>query len=81
MHGIDLNIQTTTNISMDKTKIEFISRRINILDFHEREHVCKILLAHEINVRQCDNGAYCRFDELSLELIDVIHEYIVTTLK
>ena len=81
MHDIDLNIQTTTNISIDKTKIEFISRRINILDFHEREHICKILLAHEIYLRQCDNGAYCRFDELNNELIDVIHAYIVITLK
>ena len=66
---------------MDRTKLEFISRKVNVLDFHEREHVRKILLAHEINLRQCDNGAYCIFDELSLELIDVIHEYIVTTLK
>ena len=43
--------------------------------------MCKILLAHEIDVRQNNNGVYCKFDELSNELIDVIHEYIVTTLK
>ena len=66
---------------MDKTKIEFIARKINILDIHEREHVCKILLAHEIDMKQNNNGVYCRFDELSHELIEVIHEYIVTTLK
>ena len=77
----NLNIQTTNNISMDKTKIEYIARKVNILNFHEREHVCKILLAHEINVKQNNNGVYCRFDELSNELVDVIHEYIVTTLR
>ena len=66
---------------MDKTKIEYIARKINILDLHEKEHVCKILLAHEIDVKQNNNGVYCKFDELSNELIDVIHEYIVTTLK
>jgi hypothetical protein len=77
----DLNIETANNISMDKTKIEYIARKVNILNLHEREHVCKILLAHGIDVRQNNNGVYCRFDELSNELIDVIHEYIVTTLK
>ena len=66
---------------MDKTKIEFIARKVNILNFHEREHVCKILLAHEINMRQTNNGVYCRFDEMSIELVDTIHEYIFTTLK
>jgi hypothetical protein len=77
----NLNIETTNNITLDKTKIEYIARKINILDLHEKEHVCKILLAHEIDVKQNNNGVYCRFDELSNELIDVIHEYIVTTLK
>ena len=66
---------------MDKTKIEHIARKVNILNFHERERVCKILLAHEINVKQYNNGVCCRFDELNSELIDVTHEYIVTTLK
>ena len=66
---------------MDKAKIEFIARKVNILDIHEKEHVCKILLAHEIDMKQNNNGVYCRFDELSNELIDVIHEYIVTILK
>jgi hypothetical protein len=32
---------------MDKTKIEYIARKVNILNLHEKEHVCKILLAHE----------------------------------
>ena len=66
---------------MDKTKIEYLARKVNILNFNEKEHVCEILLAHEIAVKQNNNGVYCRFDELSNELIDVIHECIVTTLK
>ena len=77
----NLDIQATNNISMDKTKIGYIARKVNILNFHEREHVCKILPAHEINVKQNNNGVYCRFDELSNERIDVIHECIVTTLE
>jgi hypothetical protein len=66
---------------MDKTKIEYIARKVNILNLNEKEHVCKILLAHEIDVKQNNNRVYCRLNELSNELINVIHEYIVTTLK
>ena len=66
---------------MGKTKIEFIARKVNVLDIYQKEHVCKILLAYEINLKQNNNGAYCKVDELSNELIDTIHEYIVTNLK
>ena len=51
----------------DYQKIEFICRKINILDMNKREHVVKILLAYEIIPKQTNNGAWCRMDELTNE--------------
>jgi hypothetical protein len=65
----------------DTHKIEFICRKINILDMDKREHICKILLAYEIIPKQTNNGAWCRMDELSNEVIDTIYDYLVTNLK
>ena len=65
----------------DAHKIGFICRKINILDFDKREHSCKILLAYEVIPKQTNNGAWCRIDELSNELIDTIYDYLVTNLK
>lgn len=47
----------------------------------KREHICKILLAYEIIPKQTNNGAWCRMDELSNEVIDTIYDYLVTNLK
>ena len=57
---------------MDRDKIEFICRKINILDLDKREHVCKILLTYEVTPKQTNNGVWCKTEELSNELIDVI---------
>jgi hypothetical protein len=32
----NLNIETVNNITMDKTKIEYIARKVNILNLHEK---------------------------------------------
>ena len=47
----------------------------------KREHICKILLAYEVTPKQTNNGAWCRVEELSNELIDTIYDYVVTNLK
>ena len=62
-------------------KIEFICRKINILDIDKREHVTKILLAYEITPKQTNNGVWCNTKELSNELIDAIYDYVVGQLK
>ena len=66
---------------MDRDKIEVICRKINILDLDKREHVCKILLAYEITPKQTNNGVWCKTEELSNEVIDVIYDYILLNLK
>ena len=68
----------------DATKIEKrrqILKGIQTLDLDKKEHICKILLTYEVNVKQTNNGAYCQFNEISDELLDIIYQYIVTNLK
>ena len=66
---------------MDRDKIEFICRKINILDIDKREHICNILLAYEITPKQTNNGVWCKTEDLSDELIDIIYDYLLTNLK
>ena len=68
----------------EATKIEKsrqILKGIQTLDLDKKEHICKILLTYEVNVKQTNNGAYCQFSEISDELLDIIYQYIVTNLK
>ena len=65
----------------NKFKIEFIIRKINILDLNKREHIAKTLLAYEIDVKQTNNGVYCMMDALSDELINTIYDYLLVNLK
>jgi len=65
----------------NKFKIEFIIRKINILDLNKREHIAKILLAYEMDVKQTNNGVYCMIDGLSDELINTIYDYLLVNLK
>ena len=68
----------------EATKIEKrrqILKGIQTLDLDKKEHICKILLTYEVNVKQTNNGAYCQFNEISDELLDIIYQYIVTNLK
>jgi hypothetical protein len=65
----------------NKFKIDFIIRKINILDLNKREHIAKILLAYEIDVKQTNNGVYCMMDALSDELINTIYDYLLVNLK
>ena len=68
----------------EATKIEKrrqILKGIQTLDLDKKEHICKILLTYEVNVKQTNNGAYCQFSEISNELLDIIYQYIVTNLK
>ena len=58
-----------------------ILKGIQPLDLDKKEHICKILLTYEVNVKQTNNGAYCQFDEISDELLDIIYQYVVTNLK
>ena len=62
-------------------KIEFIIRKVNILDLTKREHVAKIRLAYEVDVRQTNNGVYCMIDALSDDLIDTVYDYLIVNLK
>ena len=66
---------------MDRHKVEFIVKKINILDMDKREHICKILLAYEVIPRQTNNGAWCRIEELNAEIIDTIYDYIVWQMR
>ena len=62
-------------------EIRFVVRKINILDLNKREHVTKILLAYEIDVKQTSNGVYCMIDAMSDELINTIYDYLLVNLK
>ena len=66
---------------VDRDKIEFICRKINILDIDKKEHICKILLAYAVIPKQTNNGAWCRTEELSNELIEILYNYVVCQLK
>ena len=65
---------------VDRDKVEFICRKINILDLNKREHVVKILLAYEVIPRQTNNGAWCRLEEINAEIIYTIYDYVVRQL-
>ena len=62
-------------------KIDMIVRKINILDLCKREHAVKMLLAYEVVPKQTDNGVYCVTEQLSDEVIDVIYDYLLVSLK
>ena len=62
-------------------RCQFIVRKINILDLNKREHITKILLAYEVDVRQTNNGVYCLLDALSDEVIDTVYDYLLINLK
>ena len=62
-------------------KIGFIVKKINILNLTKREHITKILLAYEIDVKQTNNGVYCMIDAMSDELINTIYDYLLVNLK
>ena len=69
---------------MSAVKIEkrrLILKGIQTLDLDKKEHICKILLTYEINVKQTNNGAWCQFDEINDDLLDIIHQYVITNLK
>ena len=65
----------------DLEKRRQIMKGIQTLDLDKKEHICKILLTYEVNVKQTNNGAYCQFHEISDELLDIIYQYIITNLK
>ena len=64
-----------------KFKIEFIIRKINILDLTKREHIAKILLAYEVDVKQTNNGVYCMIDALPDELLNTVYDFLLVNLK
>ena len=64
-----------------QNKIEMIVRKVNILDLSKREHLVKMLLAYEVVPKQTNNGVYCMTEQLSDEVIDVIYDYLLVTLK
>ena len=64
-----------------QNKIEMIVRKINILDLSKREHLVKMLLAYEVVPKQTNNGVYCMTEQLSDEVIDVIYDYLLVSLK
>ena len=68
---------------MDSREIrcQFIVKKINILDLNKKEHICKMLLAHEIELIQSNNGVYCMMDAMSDELINTVYEYLLINLK
>jgi len=64
-----------------QNKIEMIVRKVNILDLSKREHLVKMLLAYEVVPKQTNNGVYCMTEQLSDEVIDVIYDYLLVSLK
>ena len=65
----------------NKFKIEFIIRKINILDLNKKEHIAKILIAYEVDVRQTNNGVYCMIDTLPDELLNIVYDFLLVNLK
>ena len=64
-----------------RDRIEMIVRKINILDLCKREHVVKMLLAYEVVPKQTNNGVYCMTEQLSDEVIDMLYDYLLVSLK
>ena len=64
-----------------ENKIEMIVRKINILDLTKREHVVKMLLAYEVVPKQTNNGVYCMTEQLSDEVVDMLYDYLLVSLK
>ena len=64
-----------------ENKIEIIVRKINILDLTKREHVVKMLLAYEVVPKQTNNGVYCMTEQLSDEVVDMLYDYLLVSLK
>ena len=62
-------------------KIEMIVRKVNILDLSKREHLVKMLLAYEVVPKQTNNGVYYMTEQLSDEVVDVIYDYLLVSLK
>jgi hypothetical protein len=62
-------------------KIEMIVRKINVLGLCKREHVVKMLLAYEVIPKQTNNGVYCMTEQLSDEVVDMLYDYLLVSLK
>ena len=54
----------------------FIHNNINKMDLDTKTHVCKILLAFEVNVKQNNNGAYCSYDDIDDVTIENVFDYL-----
>ena len=62
-------------------KIEMIARKVNILDLCKHEHIVKMLLAYEVVPKQTNNGVYCMTEQLSDEVVDMLYDYLLVSLK
>ncbi len=60
---------------------EFIVRKVNILDMDNKSQLCKLLLTMGVDLKQNDNGVYCRFDEMEDRLVRLIYDFVKTNLK
>jgi hypothetical protein len=67
--------------STRRSKIEYVSNNVNMLNLDQKMQICKTLLTFGIYPRQTNNGVYCEFSELSDELLDVIYNYLIMSLQ
>jgi hypothetical protein len=67
--------------STRRSKIEYVSNNVNMLNLDQKMQICKTLLTFGIYPRQTNNGVYCEFSELSDELLDVIYNHLVMSLQ
>jgi len=47
----------------------------------KRDHLFKIILTYVVTHKQTNNGVWCKTEELSNELIEVIYDYLLVNLR
>ena len=56
-------------------------RKVNILDMDHKHQLCKLLLTMGVDLKQNDNGVYCRFDVMEEKLLQLIYDFVKANLK
>lgn len=62
---------------MMQKKISFITKNINMVDKEKKEHICKILLTYNVNLVQSNNGVFCYYSDLNIDVINIIYNYLI----
>ena len=55
---------------------QYIARHVNTMSESEKEDLAKLMLIRNVELIQSNNGAYCLFNNIELETLKLINDFI-----